>query len=72
MGEDDDDDDDDREEERRRRRKTTTTTKKEENLLRVSRDERTERSVRGRIRRGGREMQEISGSALGVFTKGRI
>ena len=67
--EDDDDDDDDREEERRRRK---TTTKKEENLLRVSRDERTERSVRGRIRRGGREMQEISGSALGVFTKGRI
>ena len=71
MGEEeDDDDDDDREEERRRRRKTTT--KKEENLLRVSRDERTERSVYRRIRRGGREMQEISGSALGVFTKGRI
>ena len=61
-------DDDDREEERRRK----TTTKKEENLLRVSRDERTERSVHRRIRRGGREMQEISGSALGVFTKGRI
>ena len=70
MGEEEDDDDDDDREEERRRRKTTT--KKEENLLRVSRDERTERSVRGRIRRGGREMQEISGSALGVFTKGRI
>ena len=60
------DDDDDREEERRRRK---TTTKKEENLLRVPRDERTERSVHRRIRRGGREMQEISGSALGVFKK---
>ena len=70
MGEEEEDDDDDDREEERRRRKTTT--KKEENLLRVSRDERTERSVRRRIRRGGREMQEISGSALGVFTKGRI
>ena len=46
--------------------------REEKNLLRVSRDERTARRVRGEIRSGGREMQEISGSTFGVLKEGRV